>query len=52
MIDSWGYYLDTWRQFMKMEKAMENLSPQTYGELLQKKRRRGKRQSKKRRGRK
>lgn len=45
-------YLSDWRQFEKTLYFEMNLRPREYGELLQKKRRRGKSQRKKRRGRK
>ena len=33
-----GYYLDTWASVQKQIKAMEQIPPRTYGELLSKQR--------------
>ena len=47
-----GEYMSDWRQIEKSINECERIPPRKYGELLQKKRRRGKSQKKKRRGRK
>ena len=47
-----GEYMSDWRQIDKFMKECERIPPRAYGELLQKKRHRGKSQRKKRRGRK
>lgn len=47
-----GEYISDWRRMEKLLYFKMNLPPREYGELLQKKRHRGKSQRKKRRGRK
>lgn len=47
-----GEYMSDWRQIEKSINECERIPPRKYGELLQKKRHRGKSQRKKRRGRK
>lgn len=47
-----GEYMWSWRYIDKMLKESERITPKEYGEHLQKTRHRGKRQNKKRRGRK
>lgn len=47
-----GEYMSDWRKMEKILKECERIPPREYGELLQKKRHRGKSQKKKRRCRK
>ena len=44
--NNFGDYLNDWRKIKKELNAMEQISPKTYGELLQKKRRKKKKRGK------